>query len=174
MNMKEHILAALREQFSLWEELLAWLSEEQIITPRFDLNWSIKDIINHLWGWQQISVARMNGGVLNRAPEFPIWLTQFPGGWEENASLTNDWIFKNFHKRSWAETYQHWREGYFRLLSLGEMISERDLLDANRYVWLNGYSLAMILVASYDHHQEHLEKLTIWIQQHDLGGKSVK
>jgi len=30
MNMKEHILTALREQFNSWEELLASLSDEQI------------------------------------------------------------------------------------------------------------------------------------------------
>jgi len=30
----------------------------------------------------------------------------------------------------------------------------------------NGYSLAFILVASYDHHQEHLEKLLAWLTEH--------
>ena len=34
MNMKEHILAALREQFNRWEELLESLSEEQIAVWR--------------------------------------------------------------------------------------------------------------------------------------------
>lgn len=71
MNMKDHILAALREQFNRLEELFASLSDEQITSPSFDDNWSIKDIVNHLWGWQQISVARMNAGVLNGEPEFP-------------------------------------------------------------------------------------------------------
>jgi hypothetical protein len=174
MNMIEHILAALREQFTRWEELLAHLSAEQITTPSFDLDWSVKDVINHLWGWQQISVARMNAGLLNREPEFPTWLIQFPGNWDEDASQTNAWIYKNFHNRSWSETYQNWREGFFRLLSLGEMLSERNVLDGDRYAWLNGYSLAAILVASYEHHQEHLEKLTVWLQQHDQESKSAK
>ena len=48
MNMKEHILAALREQFESWEKLLTSLSEEQITAPHFDLDWSIKDVIAHL------------------------------------------------------------------------------------------------------------------------------
>ena len=38
MNMKDHILAALREQFERWEELLANLSEEQVVAPHFDLD----------------------------------------------------------------------------------------------------------------------------------------
>lgn len=165
MNMKEHILAALREQFTRWEQLLARLSPEQITAPGFDLDWSVKDVMAHLWGWQQISVARINAGVANRAPLFPAWLNQFPGNWDEDANQTNGWIYRNFHHQSWAETYQNWREGFFQLLELGEMLPERDLLDGDKYVWLNGVSLADILIASYDHHQEHLEKLTIWLQQ---------
>jgi hypothetical protein len=167
MSMKEHILTALSEQFNHFEELLTGLSEEQITAPKFDLDWSIKDVTNHLWGWQQISVARMNAGVLDGEPEFPKWLTQFPGNWDESASDTNDWIYKNFHNRSWTEVHQNWREGFLQLLNLGEHISERDLLDGDRYLWLNGYSIASILVASYEHHQEHLEKLIFWLREHE-------
>ena len=166
MNMQEHILAALEEQFIRWEGLLASLSTEQITTPRFDLDWSIQDVVTHLWGWQQISIARMNAGVLNREPAFPDWLTSFQPNWDENADQTNAWIYKNFHHRSWDEAHQNWREGFLRLLDLGGLVSERDLLDGDKYPWLKGYSLAFVLVASYMHHQEHLEKLTAWLQKH--------
>jgi hypothetical protein len=47
MTMKEHTLAALKEQFNRWQELLKNLSEEQITSPRFDYDWSIKDVIAH-------------------------------------------------------------------------------------------------------------------------------
>jgi hypothetical protein len=70
MTMKDHILAALREQFERWEELLASLSDEQIMAPQFDDNWSIKDVITHLWGWQQIFMSQMTAAILNREPEF--------------------------------------------------------------------------------------------------------
>jgi hypothetical protein len=39
-------------------------------------------------------------------------------------------------------------------------------LDGDWYPWLKGYSLASILVASYDHHQEHLGKLLDWLQEY--------
>jgi hypothetical protein len=44
-------------------------------------------------------------------------------------------------------------------------ISERDLLDSGRYPWLKGYPLAFILLASYDHHQEHLDKYLAWLEK---------
>jgi len=162
MNMKDHILAALREQFNTWEELLASLSEEQITTPHFDYNWSIKDVIAHLWGWQQISIARMEAAGQNREPEFLRWVTELKRDWEENADQTNAKIYEINHEKPWSEIHQNWRDGFLRFLELGDEISEKDLLDGDRYPWLKGYSLAFILVASYEHHQEHFEKLVSW------------
>ena len=161
MNMKGHILAALREQFDSWEEFLASLNEEQITTPHFDLDWSIKDVMAHLWAWQQISIARMEGGLQDREPEFPKWIVGSNEDWEEDADRVNALIFETHHEKPWSEIYKNWREGFLRFLELGNKISERDLLDGDRYPWLKGYSLA-----SYDHHQEHLEKLTDWLRKH--------
>jgi len=163
MNMKDHILTALREQFSRWEELLESLSDEQLTAPHFDYNWSIKDVLAHLWAWQQISIARLEAARLNREPELPKWVAALHGDWEEDANQTNAWIYEICHDKPLSEVYPMWREGFRRCLELGEPISERDLLDGDRYPWLKGYSLAFILVASYDHHQEHLEKLLAWL-----------
>ncbi len=162
MNMKEHILAALREQFESWNEFLASLSEEQITTPHFDFDWSIKDVIAHLWAWQQVSIARMESGALEREPEYPAWIISLGNDWEDNADRVNALTFETNRAKPWSEVYQNWRDGFLRFLELGNKISERDLLDGDRYPWLKGYSLAFILVASYDHHQEHFEKLTHW------------
>ena len=164
MNMKGHILAALREQLQGWQELLASLREEQITSPNFDFEWSIKDVIAHLWACQQISIARMESGLHDREPEFPKWIVEHED-WEENANQTNALTYETKHNKPWPEVHQNWRGGFLRFIELGEGISERDLLDTSKFPWLNGYSLALILIASYDHHQEHYEKLTRWLQQ---------
>jgi len=168
MNMKDHILAALREQFDRWEELLASLSEEQVTIPSFDFNWSIKDVIAHLWAWQQISIARVESGWQDHEPEYPKWMIEVGKDWEENADRTNARIYENTHDKTWSEIHQNWKEGFLQLLELGNKISERDLLDGSKYIWLKGYSLAFILVASYDHHQEHLEKLLGWLREQGM------
>jgi hypothetical protein len=160
MTMKAHILAALREQFDQWEVLLARLNEEQITAPRFDLDWSIQDVIAHLWGWQQISIARLEAAAHDHPPELPARLLALSGDWEESVDRTNAWIHENNHARPWPEVYQNWREGFLRLLESAVPIPEKDLLNGDRYTWLNGYSPADILIASYDHHQEHHEKVT--------------
>lgn len=166
MNMKEHILAALGEQFNSWQELLASLNEEQIITPHFDLDWSIKDVMAHLWAWQQVSIARIEGGVQDREPEYPKWIVESLKIWEEDADRVNALTYGTQHRKPWSEIYENWRNGFLQVLELGSKISERDLLDGDRYAWLKGHSLAAILIASYDHHQEHIEKILAWLQEH--------
>ena len=165
MNMKEHILIAMMEQFEQWEQLLATLNNEQIVTPLLPSAWSIKDIIAHLRAWQQRSISRLEAAHSNLVPEFPQWLPETNPDLASNTEKINAWIFKTFHEAPWAEVHNKWKNGYLRLIDLGKGIPERDLLDGGRYPWLNGYPLALILIASYDHHQEHFEKLTAWQQE---------
>ena len=165
MNMKEHILTALREQFNRWEELLASMSDEQITAPYLSSNWSIKDVIAHLRAWQQRSIARLEAALFNREPEFPKWLAELDPDSEGNTDQTNAWIYETYREQPWSTVHPNWREGFQRFLELGEGISEKDLLDTGRYPWLKGYPLAYILLASYDHHQEHYEKLLAWLRE---------
>lgn len=60
MNMKEHILAALREQFDSWEELLASLSEAEITTPHFSVTES-RQASHEVYVWELLLAKKANG-----------------------------------------------------------------------------------------------------------------
>ncbi|MGB8645839.1 MAG: ClbS/DfsB family four-helix bundle protein [Anaerolineae bacterium] len=170
MNMQGYILMALREQFTRWEEVLASLSEEQIIAPHLPSLWSIKDEIVHLRAWQQRSIARLEAAALGRAPVFPPWPAEVDPDSQDGPDRTNAWIFETYREQPWAQVYPNWREGFLRFLELGAAISEKDLLDAGRYPWLEGYPLVFILLASYDHHQAHLDGLLAWLRRPRVQG----
>ena len=165
MNMKGHILTALSEQYDRWEILLNGMLEEQITAPLIPSEWSTKDVMAHLMAWQQRSIARVEAAQLDREPEFPSWLPELDPDEEDNTEQTNAWIYSTYRKQPWTKVHQDWRSGYLRFLEAGERISEKDLLDTGRYPWLKGYPLAYILLASYDHHQEHYEKLLEWLDE---------
>jgi len=164
--MQEHILAALSEQFDRWEELLTAMSEEQITTSLLPSHWALKDVIAHLRAWQQRSIARLEAALLDREPEFPTWLPDLDPDSEDSTDQVNAWIYETYRDLPWSTVYQNWREGFLRFLELGQGISEKDLLDGGRYRWLAGYPLALILLGSYDHHQEHRDKLLAWLGNH--------
>ncbi|MBK8617473.1 MAG: hypothetical protein IPN96_10275 [Anaerolineales bacterium] len=116
MSMKDHILTALREQFDQLDELLASLSEEQITTPNFDDNWSIKDAVNHLWVATDFN-CKNKCRVHNREPEFPNWLINFPGNWDESATQTNAWIYKTFTTNHGQKQIKTGKKVFFNFLT---------------------------------------------------------
>ena len=156
--MKDHILAAMSEQLDRWEALLASMGDEQIAAPDGP-RLPVKDVIAHLWAWQQRSRARMEAALLDREPVFPAWAEGIDPEVEDSTDRTNAWIYEAYREQPWAQTHELWSAGYRRLLELGATIEERDLLDGARYPWMDGHPLAFVLVASYEHHQEHLDEV---------------
>ncbi len=168
MSMKDHILAGLREQYAQWVALLDRLTESQLTTPLEAGEWSIKDIVAHLWAWQQRTIARNEAARANREPIFPEWPAGIDPDAEGSADMINAWIYASYHDQSWASIYHKWQTGFQRFIETAEEISERDLLESDRFAWLNGYSVALVILASYEHHLEHYEKLQAWLQAHGL------
>ncbi len=169
MYMKNHLLAALREEFDHWERVLADLSEAQINVVPQPGELSLKDEIAHLWAWQQRSVARMEAGLNNAEPTMPAWWPDATVTRPEESDDSNDHeaetdrinaqIYETYRDYTWTEIHSQWQIGYRRFLELSEAMPELALLDADRFAWLGGYSLADVILGTYDHHQEHLDKL---------------
>jgi len=167
MNDKQQVLTTLQAEFNRWEELLAGMTEEQLTIPLLPSHWSTKDVIAHLWAWQQRSIARLEAALHNKEPEFPKWpadLDPEPGG---QPHQVNEWIYQSYREEPWSSVHRDWREGFLRFLELGEAIPEEDLSEPGRYPWLAGQPLSFILQASYEHHHvDHLEPLLAWSGQH--------
>jgi hypothetical protein len=64
------------------------LSKEQITSPQFEFDWSIKNVIAHLCAWQQVSLARVEATAQDQEPEFPKGIVNIDD-WEENADRVN-------------------------------------------------------------------------------------
>ena len=159
MFMKRHIIAALREEFNQWEEMLTALTEQQANAPQLASNRSIKDELAHLHAWQQRSIARVEAALLDQEPEFPKWPAELDPDSEDATDRMNEWIYQTTRIQPWPTIYQDWKAGFLRFLAGAETISEKDLLDSVKYPWLDSRPLALILLGSYDHHHEHLEIL---------------
>jgi hypothetical protein len=166
MNMKEHILAALKEQFENWQAMLAGMNDRQITSPHLPSTWSIKDEIVHLWAWQQRTSARLVSVRSRLEPVYPVWDPRLDPNSEDDLEGVNDWIYQANRSRPWSDVYRDWSAGYQRMLELGSGLPEKELLDSDSYPWLNGRPVALSLLGTYDHHQEHLANIQAWLKEH--------
>ena len=156
----------LRDEFKRWEELLAGISEEQIIAKQLPDTLSIKDVIAHLWAWQQRSIARMEAGLHDREPDYPNWPAEFDPEPEGEPDQLNAWIYETNLEKLWSQVYGDWKSGFLSFLELAEAIPENNLFEIGRYIWLEKYPLSAVLLGSYEHHEEHLEDLQEWLREY--------
>ena len=164
MNMKEHILAAMREQLDQWEGLLAGLEEKRITAGELADGLSVKDLVAHLMAWQQRSIARIEAALEEREPVYPRWNAEVDSLDEGDLNQTNAWIYYYYREQPWLTLHQSWRAGYLRFIELGYGVSERNFLDGECYPWLGGYPLAVVYLASFEHHKDHMESLQAWLE----------
>ncbi|MEO6457497.1 MAG: ClbS/DfsB family four-helix bundle protein [Chloroflexia bacterium] len=166
MNDKEQLIAQLRDVLNRWEEVLEGMSEEQITVPQPSSGWSIKDDLIHLWGWQQVSVARMEAALHGKEPEYPN-LAEMAGPDPEggNVDRANAWLHETNRGKPWSSVYGDWKAQFLRFLDLSEQVPESDLLPIGKYTWLEHYPLSAVLIGSYEHHVEHLEELLAQLGQ---------
>jgi hypothetical protein len=165
MSDKQQMLTSLHLEFKRWEALLASLSEAQITAPQLAANWSVKDVIAHLWAWQQRSIARLEAGLHDREPDYPHWPAEFDPEVEGEPDQLNAWLYKTNRDKSWPQVYEEWQTGFRRFLALGEALPEQDLVLSARYEWMEGYPLLSTLQASSEHYTEHREWLVPQLQQ---------
>lgn len=156
MNEREQALAKLREVFDGWEQLLSGLSEAEITTAR-GTDMSIRDVIAHVAGWQQLSVERLSAALEHRDPVSPSWsLAANPDDGDHDA--TNARIQAQADGKSWSDVHREWRTQFQHFLELGEAVPDEDLLTVGQFPWFyDEYALVGVLQGSYEHHQEHLE-----------------
>ena len=168
MPDKEQLLADLRAEYERWQALLAGLDETQINSRTLPAELSIKDVVAHLHAWQQISLARLEAVVAGRGPTYPAWLGGRAPDAEENLEWINATIHAAYRDASWPSVRATWQTGFLRLLELAAAIPERELFDAQRYPWLDGYAPAGVLEGTYDHHHvEHYQPLAAWLRKQE-------
>ncbi len=166
METKQQILFKLTEIFNRWQELLGDLSEEQIMEPLLPTNWTIKDVVAHMWSWQQASVARAEAALRDTRPDYPRWWEINGPDPEEDVDRTNAWLYEASKETPWDRVYSDWKSQFERHLELTAQIPEKDLFEPGKYSWMGDYPLVASTLGSLDHHEEHFGAVSAWLQDH--------
>ncbi len=164
MNDKQQLLNELFDISNHWQELLSDLSEDEILQPLLPSDWTVKDIVAHMWSWQQASVARADAALHNTLPDYPSWWEINGPDPEEDVDRTNAYLFEACRDKPWSIVYADWKAQFEHFLELSRQIPEKDLLEPGKYTWMGNFPLAASAIGSLDHHREHFETLRTWLQ----------
>jgi len=157
MNKKE-IMQALEESHEPILEVLDRLSDEEMLEPGVVGDWTLKDLIAHLTRWEAELVKllwQVRQGILP---------TSILAG-----DMDYDAINARWRQEDEARPLERILEDFYSVrgqtLRRLEYFNERDLVDPERYPWLNGKPLWQKIAGnSFAHDQEHLEQINHWLK----------
>lgn len=133
---KSELLHWLQEQNQHWEALLDQIGEGRMEQPGVNGDWSMKDIIAHLTGWNQWLATRFQAALRNEPEPSPPWPAQL----HEDDDI-NAWIYQTNHERPLRDLLDETRQVNQQLASLVENLPDDarlEKIDPTFYlVWIN-------------------------------------
>ena len=157
---KTQLLSELQDEQAAWEALLSAIDEAHMTEPGVAGEWSIKDIVAHLTGWRQRSVSRFQAALQHQPMPAPPWPLHLRTDDEINA-----WIFESNRDRPLSAVLQENRAVFQQLVDTLSAFPEAELMDPQRFEWLEGESLSG--AAFFAHfHEEHESDIRAWLNKH--------
>src|SRR5436309_1338635 len=123
---KAELLAKIQAGYTRFETLLASLSEEQMIIPNVNSNWSIKDTIVHITAWQDYLREQLQGIVTGKKPPQFLPNLSLPNTLSDIDEI-NNYIYQEQKDRPLAEVLAAFRTSYQHTLKAVQEVSEESL-----------------------------------------------
>src|SRR5215207_11240537 len=121
---KSELLHELQKEYGQWKELLDQIGPARMDRPGVTGDWSIKDIVAHLTGWQRRTVAGLQAAQRSEGEPPPPWPAHLQTDDEINA-----WIYESNHGRSVREVVDDSRQVFQQLLAAIEGLPDEVLTD---------------------------------------------
>lgn len=159
---KDALLAQIERERALWEQLVAAVGEEQMLTPGATGPWTFKDVVAHLHGWRANTLVRLEAARQGQVPGAPPWPAHLDE--EADVDLVNDWLYQANRDRPLRDVLDEYRLSFSLIRDAVSALSEQDLTAPDRYDWMQGKPLASVILGSFEHlHEEHEPTLREWL-----------
>jgi hypothetical protein len=161
---KSELLRWLKEEYRGWETLLDQIGSERMEQPGVNGDWSMKDIVAHLTGWQPRVNAHLQAGQRGETEPPPPWPAHLQTDDEINA-----WIYESWRRRSLREVLDESHQVFQQLLDvvagLPEDVRIEQVHQGRRVyhlLWLDGQRLQP--GEFFDHfHDDHEPDVRAWL-----------
>ena len=162
---KSELLDWLQEEYRQWEALLEEIGTVRMDQPGVNGDWSIKDMVAHLYyGWQPRLITRIQAAQRGEPEPPPPWPAHLQTDDEINA-----WIYESTHGRSVSEVLDESQQVFQQLMTVVEGLPEDvriEVLHENErdfyLVWLGDRRFA-VGEFFYHFHDDHEPDIRAWL-----------
>ncbi len=152
-HTKALILSESEKEHAALEQFLSTLTPELMVRPGVVGAWSAKDVLAHLYEWEQMAMGWLAAGRRGETPHVPAEGYK----WNQLPAL-NEHIRQKHAERSLDEVLAMFRESYRRITETITALSEETLFTAGLYPWMNKNTLAAYFVSATSSHYRWARK----------------
>jgi len=149
VNKKNQLLDLLSKSDQSELNFISDISDEERAAIGTSQDWAVKDEIIHIAVWKASMSERFVAARADkRPPDYDDW------------DAVNEEIFQRHREDTWQEVLEFRERSYQQLVEQIQSFDEDDLVDEQRYDWLNGRSLwKRTIYNSYFHPHWHIALL---------------
>lgn len=162
---KSELYNWLQAEHQRWEEFLAEINPTQMELAGVAGDWSIKDVVAHLTGWDVWVLARLQAAVRGEPQPAPPWSAQLQTDDEINA-----WIYESNRAKSVQQVLDESHQVSQQILALVKALPDEVRVETIRgssgrdyyFVWLGDQRFQP--GESFDHFRDdHETEMRAWL-----------
>ena len=140
---KAQLTAEIAKEYRALEGDLAVLSPARMTAPGVVGEWSVKDVIAHLYEWEQMCLRWYEAGKRGETPKTPS--DEFT--WRQTPEL-NQQIYQKHRSRPLEEVMQMFRAAHQQMVDAVREMSEEELFAPKRYAWTRTSTLGSYVTSA--------------------------
>ena len=159
---KSELLSWLQEEYRQWQEFLDQIGPTHMEQPGVNGDWSMKDIVAHLTGWNRWLVARLQAAGRGEPEPPPPWPAHL-----QSEDEINTWIYESNRGRSVGEVLDETHQVHQQLLAVIAGLPDAVQIEPEwRLVRLNDQRFPA--GEFFDHfHDDHEPDIRAWLAREE-------
>jgi hypothetical protein len=136
------------------EKSLTALSDEDMMQPGACGDWAIKDVLTHLFDWEQRVLGWYEAGLRGELPHLPA-----PGFNWGQLPLLNQQVYEKHRNRALDDVLTEFDRSYRHIRQVIDEMPEEEMFAQGRYPWAGKWTLAQFFASSTSSHYRWARKL---------------
>lgn len=159
---KSELIDWLQQEYRQWQALLDQVGEARMEHAGINGQWSFKDLVAHLTGWQPRLISRIQAAQRNQPEPPPPWPAQLQSDDEINA-----WIYESNRGRSAREVLDESERVFQQFLAvIAGLPDDVRIEEQHHLVWLGDQRFPA--GEFFDHfHDDHEPGARAWLARQE-------
>lgn len=150
---KADLLSASEKERAALDQFLSNLTPDQMTVPGALGDWSVKDVLAHLYAWEQMVLGWLAAARRGETPHVPAEGYK----WNQLPAL-NELIRQEHSARPLEEVFEQYKMSYRQIMDTIRGLPEETLFTPGLYPWMNKNTLAAYFTSSTSSHYRWARK----------------